>query len=202
MRRRRLAAGDVDQSVDCGQEAHEREAAHAERRREFRPQQRAFAQAHLVERLRAAGVADLRRIAAEVEHGESRPRHVRVQQQVHRSRRLVVGCRGVEDEAILAVGPALARQRQAQMERAVAVAVGVDRIGETVRTVVEGLGELRAHQGAGACHELAQAVGQHVGAEARRDLLDALHAQRRARHQRPHVADVLLGEARIAEEDF
>ena len=46
----------------------------------------------------------------------------------------------------LAVGPALARQREPDVERAVAVAVGVDRIGEAVRAVVEGLGELGAHQ--------------------------------------------------------
>jgi hypothetical protein len=88
------------------------------------------------------------------------------------------------------------------MERAVAMAVGIDRIGETVRAVVEGLGELGAHQSARARHELAQPVGQHIGAEAAGDLLDALHAERRARHQRPHVAHVLLGEARIAEEDL
>ena len=124
------------------------------------PQQRALAQPHLVERLRAAGVADLRRIAAEIEHRQRRARHVGIEQQVHRPGRLVVGLGGVEDEAVLAaVGAALARQRQPEMERAVAVAVGIDRVGEAMRAVVEGLGEPGAHQLARARQQLAQRVG-------------------------------------------
>ena len=154
----------------------------------LRPQQRAFAQPHLVERLRAAGIADLRRIAAEIEHAERHAGHVGIHQQVHRTGRLVVGRGGVEDETVVAVRPALARQREAQMERTVAVAVGVDRVGEAVRAVVEGLGEPRAHQLARAREQLAQRIGHDVGAEAADDLLDALHADLRARHQRPHVA--------------
>src|SRR5580704_19308522 len=71
---RRLAAGYVYEAVHRGEEAHQGEAAHAERRREPWPQQRALAQPHLVERLRAAGIAHLGRIAAEIEHGERRAR--------------------------------------------------------------------------------------------------------------------------------
>ncbi len=201
MRRRRLAAGNVYEPVHRRQETHQGEAAHAERGGEFGPEQGALAQAHLVERLRAAGVAHLGRIAAQIEHRERGPRHVGVQQQVHRPGRLVVGLGGVEDEAIAAVRPAFARQGQPQMKRAVAMAIGIDRVGEAVGAVGEGLGELGAHQVAGARHELVERIGQDVGAEACGDLLDATHTQRRARHQRPHVAHILLGEAR-AEEDL
>ncbi len=44
-------------------------------------------------------------IAAEIEHGERRARHVGIEQQVHRPGRLVVGLGGVEDEAVRPSGP-------------------------------------------------------------------------------------------------
>src|SRR6266851_2750723 len=82
----RLGPGDVDEPVQGGKETHQGQAAHAERRREARPQQRALAQAHFVERLRTARIADLCRIAAQEIEAERRPGHVRIHQQVHRSR--------------------------------------------------------------------------------------------------------------------
>ncbi len=81
----------------------------------------------------------------------------RIHQEVHRAGRLVVALGRVEDEAVLAVRALLAGQREAHLERAVAVAVGVDRVGEAVRAVGEGFGELGAHQPPRAGEQLRQA---------------------------------------------
>jgi hypothetical protein len=97
--------------------------------------------------------------------------------------------------------PRFAGEREAQAERPVAVAVGIDRVGEAVRPVGEGLGELPAHEAPRPGEELVERVPERVGAEARDDLLDAPDAELDAAQERPHVAEALVGEARVAVED-
>ncbi len=53
-----------------------------------------------------------------------------IHQIVHRSRRLVVALACIEGEPVLAISTMLAGEREAHLERAVAVAIAVDRIGE------------------------------------------------------------------------
>src|SRR3984893_2738221 len=77
---RRLAAGDVDEAIEGGQEAHQRQSAHAERGGKARPQQGALAQAHFIERLRPAGIADLGRVAAQEIETERRPGNIGIHQ--------------------------------------------------------------------------------------------------------------------------
>ena len=96
-------------------------------------------------------------------------------------------------------GPLLAREREADAERPVAVAVGVDRVGEAVRAVVESLGEARAHQRARARESWRSASATTsapkratISSTRRTPSLDAAISARMS----PHA---LVGEARIAD---
>ncbi len=144
----------------------------------------------------------LARIAAEIIEAERHARHTRIHDEVDRSRRLVVGFGGVEDEAILALGVTLMGQREADAEGTVAMAVAVDGVGEPMRADREGLGELLAHQAARARQKLRQRVLDGVGVEAGEDVGHPLHTELDACHQRAHVAPALVGIARVAVEDL
>ena len=156
---------------------------------------------HLVDGVRSPGIADLGRISAQIEETERHAGHARIHQVIDRAGRLIVGFRGIEDEAVLAVPSLLPGQREADLERTVAMTVGVDGIREAVRSVVEGLCKPGAHQAARAGQQLRKRVGDHVRSEAIEDLADAFDAQLDARHQRAHVAVALIGETRVAVED-
>ncbi len=81
------------------------------------------------------------------------------------------------------------------------MAVAVDGVGEAVGAIGKGLGQPVAHQPAGAGKQLRQRIGDDIRAEALEDLGDAGGAELDARHQRGHVADALVGKARVAVED-
>ena len=104
------------------------------------------------------------------------PGHIGIHQEIHRPRRLIVRLRCVQDEPVVRCP----RQRQTDMERPVAVAVGVDRIGEAMRADGECLAQPPPHQFARAGEQLGERVGHHVRAEALQDLL-----RRAARQDRP-----------------
>src|SRR4029077_3087008 len=103
-----LAAGDIDEPHQARKHSHHGEASHAERSGKAWSEKRALSQDHLIERLRATGVAHLPRIAAEVVKPKRHAGDAGVHQKVHRPRRLIVGLARVEDEAILALPAALA----------------------------------------------------------------------------------------------
>ena len=190
--------GGVDQPVQRGQHPHHCHATHAKRRREARAQQRALAQDDLVEGARATGIAYLRRIAAQKIQREGGARHVLVHQVVDRAGCLVVGFAGIEDETVvISTG-----QREPDMQRAGAMAIAVDRIGETMGANRERFAELAAHQSLRAAQQLAQRVLEHAGGETLDHLLHPTHAEIDTRHQRARIAAAGRRIAGVAIENF
>ena len=81
------------------------------------------------------------------------------------------------------------------------MAVAVDGVREAVRAVRKRFGELGAHKLARALQQLCQGVVNDIGAEARNDLADALHAKFDAADESAEIAAALVWKARVAVED-
>ena len=192
------ATRDIHQAVQHREEAHHRHAAQSERRRKAWPQQRALAQQHFIQCARPSCVAHLRRITAEEEQTERHPRHVRIHQEIHRPRRLIICIRCIQHKPIVR----RAHQCQPNEERSVAMPVGIDRIAKPMRADTEGFAQSCPHQLARAGEELRERLRHHVGSEALQEFGHASHPEIDRCHQCACVAAALRGIARVAVEDL
>ena len=187
--------GDIEEPEAGRHVAHHGDAAHAQRGREGRLQDRAGTDHHLVQRPFDAGVEQGLRAAQQI-GAEDHRRYRRAHQKIDRSRHLIVAVAGVEADV---VGRNI--ERIAQLDGPVPLAIAVDGIDKGVPALGQQGFEFLPQQGRGLVQQLREGARRLGAAEAAEEFDQPSFAQPDRRHGGAGVALDHLGKARVAVKD-